>query len=92
VAASGRCLSDDRFFDPDQGLWDRVRLTGIAEAQVAGEVGNAAAPLTVEGAVVGVLGVSYARGLVSDADCPPEVTFIADLGSTALGRLSGRSS
>jgi hypothetical protein len=92
VAASGRCLSDDRFFDPDQGLWDRVRLTGIAGAQVAGEVGNAAAPLTVEGAVVGVLGVSYARGSVSDADCPPEVTFIADLGSTALSRLSGRSS
>jgi hypothetical protein len=32
------------------------------------------------------------RRLVVNDGCPPEVAIVADLGSAALGRLSGRSS
>jgi diguanylate cyclase (GGDEF)-like protein len=92
IAASGRCLSDWGLFDDGQGLWDRVRQTGISGIEAGGEVASAAAPLMVGGTVVGVLGVALPRRLVVNDGCPPEVAIVADLGSAALRRLSGRSS
>ena len=92
VAASGRYLSGPDPCEGSQGLWNRVRQNGSAEVEADGESANIAAPLRVDGVLVGMLGVSLPPRRLVNRDGPAEVSVVAALGSAALGRLNGLSS
>ncbi len=88
VTAAGRYLDSPDAIGLDDELWNRVRLSGVPGTDSDGEVARFAAPLRVDGLVVGVIGLSVPASSVPERACAGGVSTVAELGSAALGRLS----
>lgn len=87
IAASGKGLDASESIRLGEGLWGRVWQSGMPAADEDGETARIGAPLVVEGAVVGIVGVLAPSGTAWQPDRARDVSVVADLGAVALGRL-----
>jgi hypothetical protein len=91
VAASGAFLTTPASVRRGAGVWGRAWQCGKLAAEDAAEGVSIGAPLLVDGAVVGLLGVVVPAGRDGQTDFGHDVALVADMGSAALQRLSGRA-
>jgi diguanylate cyclase (GGDEF)-like protein len=89
VAASGAFLTAPASVRRGTGVWGRVWQSGKPLAEDGGESVRIGAPLLVDGAVVGLIGVVVPASADGKGDRCHEVALVADLGSAALQRLRG---
>jgi diguanylate cyclase (GGDEF)-like protein len=92
IAASGAGLDLPAHIRAGEGLWGRVWESGIPATDEEGGAERIAAPLLVDGEVVGILGVLGPAGTPPQPDRAAMVSLVAELGSAALARLKHQAS
>jgi diguanylate cyclase (GGDEF)-like protein len=88
IAASGAYEASPLSIHPGAALWSRVWQSGQAESEEKDGLASYGAPLMVDGATAGVLGVTVAAAASTAHDLAREVALVADLGSAAFQRLA----
>jgi diguanylate cyclase (GGDEF)-like protein len=89
VAASGAFLTKPPSIRLGNGLWGRVWLNSCPCEEDGVSVTRIGAPLVLGESVVGILGVVRATNK-AELECAAQLALVADLGATALQRLTGR--
>ena len=89
VAATGAFLTQPASIRRGDGLWGRVWLTSSPCEEDGGDVTRIGAPLVREETVIGILGVARPVNK-TEREHAAEVALVADLGTAALERFSGR--
>jgi diguanylate cyclase (GGDEF)-like protein len=90
IAADGAFASKPKAIRAGVGVWGRVWQSGKAEREEDGPVARTGSPLTLHGAVIGVIGVSAPAIVGLGQDRSGELAFVAALGSATLERLVDR--